>query len=190
MGLETIEDSLMKAWGQAGEISEVMEERGEVSPLTTSIVYTDEGGREQSLVGKVFYQTDETGQSTIFIQEVQHEVKKLVKLNLGDTEGYMIAGPGEVKEALEQRLEEELEGNEARLEEEVEFQASEMVGGQGSEIDASEGQHSARTASEGQSVAGWLRGSTVAPWRPDSTLSRRSCCWRRSLSSVDFSLIS
>ena len=92
LGLETIEDSLMKAWGQAGEISEVMEERGEVSPLTTSIVYTDEGGREQSLVGKVFYQTDETGQSTIFIQEVQHEVKKLVKLKLGDTEGYMIGG--------------------------------------------------------------------------------------------------
>ena len=28
LGLETIEDSLMKAWGQAGEISEVMEERG------------------------------------------------------------------------------------------------------------------------------------------------------------------
>ena len=187
MGLETIEDSLMKAWGQAGEISEVMEERGEVSPLTTSIVYTDEGGREQSLVGKIVYQTDETGQSNIFIQEVQHEVKKLVKLKLGDTEGYMIAGPGEVKEALEQRLEEELEGNEARLEEEVEFQASEMVGGQGSEIDASEGQYSARTPSAGQSVAGWLRGSTVAPWCPDSTLSRRSCCWRRSLSCRSFS---
>ena len=34
----------------------------------TSIVYTDEGGREQSLVGKIVYQTDDSGQSNIIIQ--------------------------------------------------------------------------------------------------------------------------
>ena len=52
----------------------------------TSIMYTDEGGREQSLVGKIVYQTDESGQSNIVTQEVQQQVegKKLLRIDLGD----------------------------------------------------------------------------------------------------------
>ena len=157
-----LQDSLMEGLGdKLREISEVMEDREEGEGVT-SIVYTDEGGREQSLVGKIVYQTDETGQSNIIIQEVQprqvQDGKKLVKLDLGDMEGYMMAGPGEGEEALEQRLEEELEGSEARLEEELEFQASVQAGeevggkegGQGSELEVREGQYSARTPSGGQ----------------------------------------
>ncbi len=36
----------------------------------TSIVYTDEGGQEQSLVGKIVYTTDESGTGNIIIQVV------------------------------------------------------------------------------------------------------------------------
>ena len=122
-----------------GKITEVVEERT-VGEEVTSIVYTDEGGREQSLVGKIVYQTDEAGQSNIIIQEVEprHMLlqqggkgKKLMRIDLGDMEGYMMAGAGQgEEEALEQRLEEELEGNEARLEEELDLQvASEAAAG-------------------------------------------------------------
>ena len=78
-----------------GKIAEVVEEKA--AEEVTSIVYTDEGGREQSLVGKIVYQTDESGQSNIIIQEVQQQVegKKLVRIDLGDMEGYMMAGQGE-----------------------------------------------------------------------------------------------
>ena len=121
-----------------GKITEVVEERT-VGEEVTSIVYTDEGGREQSLVGKIVYQTDEAGQSNIIIQEVEprhmllHQGgkgKKLMRIDLGDMEGYMMAGAQGEEEALEQRLEEELEGNEARLEEELDLQvASEAAAG-------------------------------------------------------------
>ena len=36
----------------------------------TSIVYTDEGGQEQSLVGKIVYTTDESGTGNIIIQVI------------------------------------------------------------------------------------------------------------------------
>ena len=121
-----------------GKITEVVEERT-VGEEVTSIVYTDEGGREQSLVGKIVYQTDEAGQSNIIIQEVEprHMLlqqggkgKKLMRIDLGDMEGYMMAGAQGEEEALEQQLEEELEGNEARLEGELDLQAaSEAVAG-------------------------------------------------------------
>ena len=108
-----------------GKIAEVVEDKA--AEEVTSIVYTDEGGREQSLVGKIVYQTDESGQSNIIIQEVQQQVegKKLVRIDLGDMEGYMMAGQGEEEEE-ERRLEEELEGREARLEEEVDLKAAEQ----------------------------------------------------------------
>ena len=92
-------------------------------------------------MGKIVYQTDEAGQSNIIIQEVEprHMLlqqggkgKKLMRIDLGDMEGYMMAGAGVQgeEEALEQRLEEELEGNEARLEEELDLQvASEAAAG-------------------------------------------------------------
>jgi len=88
------------------------------------LVYTDEGGGEQSLVGKIVYQTNESGQSNIVIQEVQQQVEgnKLVRIDLGNMEGYMMAGQGEEEE--ERRLEEDLGGREARLEEELDLQAA------------------------------------------------------------------
>ena len=52
-----------------GKIVEVVEEKA--AEEMTSIVYTDEGSREQSLVGKIVYQTDESGQNNIIIQQVQ-----------------------------------------------------------------------------------------------------------------------
>ena len=52
-----------------GKIAEVVEEKA--AEEMTSIVYTDEGSREQSLVGKIVYQTDESGQNNIIIQQVQ-----------------------------------------------------------------------------------------------------------------------
>jgi len=123
------------------KISELGEESRTIGEEVTSIVYTDEGGREQSLVGKIVYQTDEAGQSNIIIQEVEprHMMmqqggkgKKLMRIDLGDMEGYMMAGAQGEEEALEQRLEEELEGSEARLEEELDLQvASEAVEGSG-----------------------------------------------------------
>ena len=102
----------------------------------TSIVYTDEGGREQKMVGKIVYQTDSKGQSNIIIQEVQEdeeeEEDKIVKLNFSDIDGYMtqIQNKPEqvtVDEDIEQRLEAEIEGREARMEEELDFEASETV---------------------------------------------------------------
>ena len=41
---------------------------GDHSDMVTSIVYTDEGGKEQKMVGKIVYQTDDRGQSNIIIQ--------------------------------------------------------------------------------------------------------------------------
>ena len=140
MELPNDEETLLGSLEQKlGKITEVVEERT-VGEEVTSIVYTDEGGREQSLVGKIVYQTDEAGQSNIIIQEVEprHMLlqqggkgKKLMRIDLGDMEGYMMAGAGQgEEEALEQRLEEELEGNEARLEEELDLQvASEAAAG-------------------------------------------------------------
>ena len=122
-----------------GKITEVVEERA-VGEEVTSIVYTDEGGREQSLVGKIVYQTDEAGQSNIIIQEVEprHMMlqqggkgKKLMRIDLGDMEGYMMAGAQGEDEALEQRLEEELEGTEARLEEELDLQVASETAAEG-----------------------------------------------------------
>ena len=40
----------------------------DVSDNVTGIVYTDEGGQEQSLLGKLVYTTDETGSSNIILQ--------------------------------------------------------------------------------------------------------------------------
>ena len=60
--LDGLEDNL-------GKIAEVVEEKA--AEEMTSIVYTDEGSREQSLVGKIVYQTDESGQNNIIIQQVQ-----------------------------------------------------------------------------------------------------------------------
>ena len=107
-----------------GKIAEVVEDKA--AEEVTSSVYTDEGGREQSLVSKSVYQTDESSQSNIIIQEVQQQVegKKLVRIDLGDMEGFIMAGQGEDEE--ERRLEEELEGREARLEEELDLQAAEQ----------------------------------------------------------------
>ena len=56
-----------------GKIAEVVEDKA--AEEVTSIRYTDEGGREQSLVGKIVYQTDESGQSNIVIEEVQQQVE-------------------------------------------------------------------------------------------------------------------
>ena len=96
------------------------------SPGTvTSIVYTDEGGRQQKMVGKIVYQTDEKGQSNIIIQEVDEGDDKMVKINLSDIDGYMQQMENkQVDEEMEQRLEEEMEGREARIEEELDFEAS------------------------------------------------------------------
>ena len=47
-----------------------------------------------------------------------------MRIDLGDMEGYIMAGQGEEEE--ERRLEEELEGREARLEEELDLQAAEQ----------------------------------------------------------------
>ena len=125
-----------------GKITEVVEERT-VGEEVTSIVYTDEGGREQSLVGKIVYQTDEAGQSNIIIQEVEprhmllqqgSKGKKLMRIDLGDMEGYMMGGAQGEEEALEQRLEEELEGNEARLEEELDLQVASEAAAAGGEM--------------------------------------------------------
>ena len=94
----------------------------------TSIVYTDEGGRQQKMVGKIVYQTDEKGQSNIIIQEVEEGEEagdKLMKINLSDIDGYMQQMENkQVDEEMEQRLEEEMEGREARIEEELDFEAS------------------------------------------------------------------
>ena len=76
-------------------------------------------------MGKIVYQTDESGQSNIVTQEVQQQVegKKLLRIDLGDMEGYIIAAQGEEEE---RGLEEELEGREARLEEGVDLKAAEQ----------------------------------------------------------------
>ena len=106
---------------------------GEVTGLDsagtmTSIVYTDEGGRQQKMVGKIVYQTDEKGQSNIIIQEVdegEESGEKLMKINLSDIDGYMQQMENkQVEEEMEQRLEEEMEGREARIEEELDLEAS------------------------------------------------------------------
>jgi len=92
----------------------------------TSIVYTDEGGREQQMVGKIVYQTDGSGQSNIIIQEMEQgdlgleeedgSGDKIMKINFSDMEGYMMEenNQGDGEEEIEQRLEEELEGREAK----------------------------------------------------------------------------
>ena len=110
-----------------------MGQQVEAAPVT-SIVYTGEGGRDQKMVGKIVVAcSDERGQSNIIIQEVEprHMMlqqggkgKKLMRIDLGDMEGYMMAGAQGEDEALEQRLEEELEGTEARLEEELDLQVA------------------------------------------------------------------
>ena len=43
----------------------------------TGIVYTDEGGQEQSLLGKLVYTTDESGSSNIILQVVSSRTLKL-----------------------------------------------------------------------------------------------------------------
>ena len=95
------------------KISELGEESRTIGEEVTSIVYTDEGGREQSLVGKIVYQTDEAGQSNIIIQEVEprHMMiqqgakgKKLMRIDLGDMEGYMMAGAQGEEEAPSRRM--------------------------------------------------------------------------------------
>jgi hypothetical protein len=147
-------------------------DRREGEEGVTSIVYTDEGGREQSLVGKIVYQTDESGQSNIIIQEVEPRQlhKKLMKFDLGDVSGYMaLAGPGvpgqSVEEALEQRLEEELEGTEARLEEELDFevateaQAAKETGGLGLKFQLDD----APEEPEGGALQGQASGRGVVP---------------------------
>ena len=112
-------------------------------PLTsagavTSIVYTDDGGREQKMVGKIVVAcSDEKGQSNIIIQEVDEtdqeeeaERDKMVNLNFSDIEGYMTLSRGtgrpvtDTVEEMEHRLEQEMEGKEARMEEELDAQAS------------------------------------------------------------------
>ena len=116
-----------------GKIAEVVEDKA--AEEVTSSVYTDEGGREQSLVSKSVYQTDESSQSNIIIQEVQQQVegKKLVRIDLSNMEGYMMAGQGKEEEEL--RLEEELEGREARLEEELDLQAAEQGEEEGRKVE-------------------------------------------------------
>ena len=101
----------------------------------TSIVYTDEGGREQKMVGKIVVAcSDDKGQSNIIIQEVDEEEEgdKIVKLNFSDIDGYMAQmqdGGGVVSrqvdtmEDMEQRLEMEMEGREARIEAELDLEA-------------------------------------------------------------------
>ena len=120
----------------------------EPSPLTssggvTSIVYTDEGGREQKMVGKIVVAcSDEKGQSNIIIQEVDEadqeeeaEREKMVSLNFSDIDGYMALGRGtreqvtDTVEELEHRLEQEMEGKEARMEEELDDEASRQATG-------------------------------------------------------------
>ena len=109
----------------------------------TSIVYTDEGGREQKMVGKIVVAcSDERGQSNIIIQEVDEtdqdeevEREKMVNLNFSDIEGYMTLSRGagrpvtDTVEELEHRLEQEMEGKEARMEEELDAQASRQAMG-------------------------------------------------------------
>ena len=103
----------------------------------TSIVYTDEGGREQKMVGKIVVAcSDEKGQSNIIIQEVDEadqeeeaERENMVNLNFSDIDGYMTIGRGagrvtDTVEELEHRLEQEMEGKEARMEEELDDEAS------------------------------------------------------------------
>ena len=109
--------------GGAGEVTGL-----DSAGTVTSIVYTDEGGRQQKMVGKIVYQTDEKGQSNIIIQEVdegEESGEKLMKINLSDIDGYMQQMESkQVEEEMEQRLEEEMEGREARIEEELDLEAS------------------------------------------------------------------
>ena len=109
--------------GGAGEVTGL-----DSAGTVTSIVYTDEGGRQQKMVGKIVYQTDERGQSNIIIQEVdegEESGEKLMKINLSDIDGYMQQMESkQVEEEMEQRLEEEMEGREARIEEELDLEAS------------------------------------------------------------------
>lgn len=119
------------------------------TPLTpagavTSIVYTDEGGRQQKMVGKIVVAcSDAKGQSNIIIQEVDEadqeeeeaEREKMVNLNFSDIDGYMTLSRGTGKqvtdsvEELEHRLEQEMEGKEARMEEELDAEASRQAMG-------------------------------------------------------------
>ena len=85
------------------------------TPLTpavsvTSIVYTDEGGREQKMVGKIVVAcSDEKGQSNIIIQEVDEadqeeeeaEREKMVNLNFSDIDGYMTLSRGSGKQVTD-----------------------------------------------------------------------------------------
>ena len=131
-GMETHGDAMLGSIGdKLGE-----EPEGEGRNTVTSIVYTDEGGREQQMVGKIVYQTDGSGQSNIIIQEMEQgdlgleeedgTGDKIMKINFSDMEGYMMEEDtqGDGEEEIEQRLEEELEGREARLEEELDFEAA------------------------------------------------------------------
>jgi len=131
-GMEEHGDTLLGTLGDKLE----EESEGDTGDTVTSIVYTDEGGREQQMVGKIVYQTDGSGQSNIIIQEMEQgdlclegEVgggDKIMKINFSDMEGYMMeeGSQGDGEEEMEQRLEEELEGREARLEEELDFEAA------------------------------------------------------------------
>jgi len=131
-GMEEHGDTLLGNLGdKLGEESE-----GDAGDTVTSIVYTDEGGREQQMVGKIVYQTDVSGQSNIIIQEMEQgdlclegedgAGDKIMKINFSDMDGYMMeeGDQGDGEEEMEQRLEEELEGREARLEEELDFEAA------------------------------------------------------------------
>jgi len=70
-----------------------LEPSRDVSDNVTGIVYTDEGGEEQSLLGKLVYTTDETGSSNIILQEMSGEdgvvgglgkTGRLMKIQLAD----------------------------------------------------------------------------------------------------------
>lgn len=51
----------------------------DVSDNMTGIVYTDEGGQEQSLLGKLVYTTDETGSRNIILQVDNNTVNWLFR---------------------------------------------------------------------------------------------------------------
>ena len=62
----------------------------------TGIVYTDEGGEEQSLLGKLVVTTDETGSSNFILQEVGGvdgsggKSGRIMKFNLTDMPSFVL----------------------------------------------------------------------------------------------------
>jgi len=78
---------------------DILEQR-DVSDSMTGLVFTDERGQEQGVLGKLVYTTDETGSRNIILQELGEEggvgkSGRLMKIQLGDMPGFAI-DPAEI----------------------------------------------------------------------------------------------